>query len=114
MTTTSPTELGRVSSRVLPSSHSSSSSSTLDGCEDDGRCDEIGAEGLHVERRVADGLRGVDHGDGADGASAAAEFRGGVDRAEGVRNMREREELHLRREELVECREVEPALAVGS
>ena len=76
--------------------------------------EEVAADGLHVDRFVSDGLGGVDHGDGADGAGLGAE-RGGVgEDAEGVGEMREGEELHLWREQAVECVEVEAEFGVGT
>ncbi len=79
-----------------------------------GEGEEIAAERLHIEGRVADGLGGVDHGDGTDGAGAAAEEGGVVEGAEGVGNVGEGDELHGGREERVERGVVEAALGVGA
>ena len=79
-----------------------------------GEGEEIATEGLHIQRAVADGLGGIDDGHRPDRAGAAAELRGGIDGAKGVGNVREGEDLHLRREELVEGGEIEPALGVGA
>ena len=79
-----------------------------------GEDEEITAEGLHVDRGVADRLGGVDQGDGPDGAGAAAEFGGVVDRAEGVGNMGEGQELHGRGEQRIERGVVESALGIGA
>ena len=79
-----------------------------------GKCDEIGAKRLHVERSMADGLGGIDDRDGTHRASAATELRDRVDRAERVGNVGEGEELHLRREQLVERSQVESAFRIGT
>ena len=63
---------------------------------------------------MADGLSGVDDRDGADRAGAGAEARGVVDRAEGVGNVGERQELHLRREQRIERGVIESALGIGA
>jgi hypothetical protein len=63
---------------------------------------------------VADRLRRVDDGHGADGAGTAAEFLHRIDPAQRVRYMREREHPHGGREHRVERRQVESALGVDA
>ena len=76
--------------------------------------EEVTAERLDVDGGVADGLGGVDQGDGADGAGAAAEQGGVVDRAEGVGDVGEGDELHGRGEQRVERGGVESTLGIGA
>ena len=75
-----------------------------------GEREEIAAERLHIDRHVPGALRAIDEGGHAERARAAAEFGGGIDRAERVRDVGEGEEFHLRREQLVERVEIERAV----
>lgn len=76
--------------------------------------EEVAADGLDVDRLVSDGLRGVDEREGADGAGLGAERGGVVEDAEGVGEVGEGEELHLRGEEFFQGVEVEAEFGVGA
>ena len=74
-----------------------------------GKGEEIAADFLHVHRAVAGALGGVHQGDDAAAAGAGAEFGGGIDRAEGVGNVGEGEELHVVVQRLVQAAQIQQA-----
>src|SRR5439155_4912941 len=65
---------------------------------------EIAADFLNIQRTVPGALRCIYQSDNSHFARAFAEFGHGINGAEGVRNMRHREQLHVTREELVQMR----------
>jgi len=76
--------------------------------------EEIATDGLHVDRLVSYGLGRVDERDGTDRAGFGAEGCGVGEDAEGVGEVGEREELHLRGEELVERFKIEAEFGIGA
>ncbi len=71
---------------------------------------EVDAELGHVEREMGRRLAGVEHGQRTDRARGVGELADRVDRAEHVGDVGEREDLGALGEQVVEVRQVEPAL----
>ena len=67
-------------------------------------------DGDHVDRQLRRGLRGVDHDDGADLVGPAGDLGDRVDRAEHVGDPGQRDDLGALGDQLVDVRQVEPAV----
>ena len=74
---------------------------------------EVAADGLHVHGQVARALRAVHERRDAKLPRAGAEVGHGVERAEGVRDVDHREELHLGREQGIQLAQVEQAFVAS-
>ena len=68
-----------------------------------GEGEEIATDFLHIDRQMTGALRGIDQRERADRARLPAKIGHGIDRAERIGDMRESEQLHFRREQLIEA-----------
>ena len=65
-----------------------------------GESEEIATHFLHIDRQMTRALRGIDQSERADRARLPAKIGHGIDRAERIGDMREREQFHFRCQQL--------------
>ena len=75
-----------------------------------GEREEIAADGLHVHRHMPGALRAVHQRDDAELARAGAQFGDRIHHAHRVRDVNQREQLHLLGEQRIELGQIEQCL----